>query len=70
MTCDYEFLGFCGHDHGTCENCGRRTEDVATRCWLCQALPFAAYWRWLDRALDRDRREGRGPVLVKAGSDG
>jgi hypothetical protein len=34
------------------------------------ADPLAAYRAWLAAALDRDRREMRGPVLVKAGSDG
>ena len=64
MTCDYEWLGFCGHDHhrdpGTCGNCGRRTSEVDGWCRLCDA--------WLA-LLDADQRAGRG-VLVKAGTDG
>ena len=61
MTCDYGFLGFCGHDHGpdSCEGCGRRTSEVAGWCRLCAWLAL----------LDADQQAGRG-VLIKAGTDG
>jgi hypothetical protein len=32
--------------------------------------PLAAYRAWYAAALERDRRERRGPVLVQAAGDG
>jgi hypothetical protein len=49
----------------TCQSCGKHGPDVAALCRLCQALAFVAYRAWLAAALDRDRREKRGPVLVQ-----
>lgn len=65
MTCEYEWMGFCGHDHtGTCEGCGSRTSEADGWCRRCLSLaPLVAYRAWLQ-LLDADQAAWRGPALV------